>query len=102
MAQFAIRVSAVRERVKARQIFSWQDLLILMACKTGSQKVASLAAEIGAPKPAITRAIDALEQQAPKPLLRRRVDTDDKRSPWIELTPAGLKFVESLLVELPD
>ncbi len=94
MARF-INLDSIRAKVRARQLFSWQELLILEACREEHRKVAWLANDLGIPKPSVTRSIDNMEAQG---LLRRNDDARDLRSPWIELTPAGRKFLGSFVV----
>ena len=93
-----IKLDEVRARVKARQIFSLQDLLLLLECRDQDRKVGDLSTAIGMPKPAVTRGIKSLESQ-PQPFLSRREDLDDRRSPWIRITPAGKKFLAKLIIE---
>ena len=95
-----VRLDEIRARVKARQVFSLQDLLLLVECSKGPVKVGDLTATIGAPKPSITRGIQAMERQG-TPFLTREDDQDDRRSPWIKITPAGKRFLAKLLVEVP-
>jgi DNA-binding MarR family transcriptional regulator len=97
----AVRIDAVRKRVKARQVFTWQDLLVLLECRVERRKVAYLTTEIGVPKPSVSRVISSMED-LPQPLLKRIEDPDDRRSPWVEITAAGKRFLEGLLLELPD
>ena len=92
----SIKISAIKNRVQVGQDISWRSLLILLECKDGQKKVAGLADALGIPKPSVTRAIDRLEGMI-DPFLSRTHDENDRRSPWIGVTPAGKKFLKTLL-----
>ncbi len=96
---FAITTDTIADQIKKGIELDLRGLLVMLKCQKDKQKVAQLAATISVPKPSVTRAIDRLEQ-ANKPLLAREIDPDDRRSPWIVLTPAGKRFLKDILIEL--
>ena len=94
----SISIEALKKRVKAGQDISLRCVLVMIECRGDRQKVANLTTLIGIPKPSITRAIDRLEK-IDTPFLRRQPDTEDRRSPWIVMTPEGKRFLNSILSE---
>lgn len=64
----------------------------------GTNTIRGLAAEIGCPKPSITRAIDRLEEEG---YAARKDDQADRRSVLVDLTPKGRKSLAFLASERP-
>ena len=98
---FALRLDAALNRATLGQHFTIREIAVLVRCLPGSQKVASIARALKAPKPSITRAIDRFAS-LPDPFLTRTADMDDRRSPWVTLTPAGVQFLRELLVDFTE
>lgn len=74
------------------------QLAVLLICneEEGPHTVRGLAARLGVAKPAITRAVDRLEEFD---LARRAEDRRDRRSVLIVATPAGQSFLAGLYAE---
>lgn len=72
-----------------------RQLAVMLICylEDGPQTVRGLAARLNVAKPAITRALDRLEQFE---LAHRRQDPRDRRSIVVARTPEGHAFLESL------
>ena len=72
-----------------------RQLAVMLSCslEDGPQTVRGLAARLNVAKPAITRALDRLEQFE---LAHRRQDPRDRRSIVVARTPEGHAFLESL------
>ena len=72
-----------------------RQLAVMLICylEDGPHTVRGLAARLEAAKPAITRALDRLEQFD---LAHRRQDPRDRRSIIVARTPEGQSFMESL------
>lgn len=68
-------------------------ILLIVAVEGGPQTVRGLAARLRLPKPAVSRALDRLEEVG---LTRRVPDPADRRSVHILLTPKGQSFLENL------
>lgn len=69
-----------------------QAVLMSVALMPGPHTVRGLAEHLGVAKPAITRALDALERLS---FIRRLPDDSDLRSIFIERTPAGMTYLRS-------
>jgi DNA-binding MarR family transcriptional regulator len=85
-------VSLVRREgpdLTARQL----AVMLISYLEDGPQTVRGLAARLNVAKPAITRALDRLEQFD---LAHRRQDPRDRRSIVVARTPEGHAFLESL------
>jgi DNA-binding MarR family transcriptional regulator len=78
---------------------SARQLAVLLICylEDGMQTVRGLAARLAAPKPAITRALDRLEEFN---FTQRRKDPRDRRSIVVDRTPIGFAYVEALQVRM--
>lgn len=78
-----------------------RQLAVMLICylEDGPQTVRGLAARLNVAKPAITRALDRLEQFD---LAHRRQDPRDRRSIVVARTPEGHSFLESLRGMLED
>ena len=98
---FALRLDVALKRAAVGQVFTIREIAVLVECLPGSQKVADIASALNAPKPSISRAIDRFAYQ-PEPFLTRSADMDDRRSPWVTLTPAGVRFLHELLVNFAE
>ena len=74
---------------------SARQLAVLLICylEEGLQAARGLAARLAAPKPAITRALDRLEEFD---LTQRRKDPRDRRSIVVARTPMGVAYIEGL------
>ena len=91
-------VSLVRKEgpdLTARQL----AVLLISYLEDGPHTVRGLAARLEVAKPAITRALDRLEQFD---LAHRRQDPRDRRSIVVARTPEGQSFLESLRGMLDD
>lgn len=69
-----------------------QAVLMSVALTPGPHTVRGLAEHLGVAKPAITRALDALERLD---FIRRIPDDSDLRSIFIERTPAGMTYLRA-------
>ncbi|MEQ9314253.1 MAG: MarR family transcriptional regulator [Henriciella sp.] len=69
-----------------------QAIFMTVALQPGPHTVRGLAAEMNLAKPAVTRAIDALEKLG---YVRRRKDENDLRSIFIERTVEGMAWLRS-------
>ncbi len=69
-----------------------QAVLMSVALMPGPHTVRGLAEHLGIAKPAITRALDALERLN---FIRRLPDDSDLRSIFIERTPDGMTYLRS-------
>jgi len=69
-----------------------QAVLMSVALMPGPHTVRGLAEHLGVAKPAITRALDALERLN---FIRRLPDDSDLRSIFIERTPDGMGYLRS-------
>ncbi|MGB3627702.1 MAG: MarR family transcriptional regulator [Henriciella sp.] len=67
-----------------------QAIFMTIALQPGPHTVRGLAADMNLAKPAVTRAIDALEKQG---FVRRRKDENDLRSVFIERTVDGMAWL---------
>lgn len=67
-----------------------QAIFMTVALQAGPHTVRGLAANLNLAKPAITRAIDALEKSG---FVRRRKDENDLRSVFIERTVEGMDWL---------
>jgi DNA-binding MarR family transcriptional regulator len=78
-----------------------RQLAVMLICylEDGPQTVRGLAARLNVAKPAITRALDRLEQFD---LAHRRQDPRDRRSIVVARTPEGHAFLETLQGMLED
>jgi len=78
-----------------------RQLAVMLICylEDGPQTVRGLAARLQVAKPAITRALDRLEQFD---LAHRRQDPRDRRSIVVARTPQGQTFLTSLRAILED
>jgi DNA-binding MarR family transcriptional regulator len=78
-----------------------RQLAVMLICylEDGPHTVRGLAARLDVAKPAITRALDRLEQFD---LAHRRQDPRDRRSIVVARTPEGQSFLESLRGMLED
>lgn len=78
-----------------------RQLAVMLICylEDGPHTVRGLAARLEVAKPAITRALDRLEQFD---LAHRRQDPRDRRSIVVARTPEGQSFLESLRGMLED
>ncbi|MHA6287498.1 MarR family transcriptional regulator [Maricaulis sp. CAU 1757] len=65
-------------------------LLLAIFMRPGPHAVRDLALDLGLPKPAVTRALDALERQG---LVRRKRDRADKRDVSVHRTVKGAVFL---------
>jgi DNA-binding MarR family transcriptional regulator len=77
-------------------------LLLVVGREGGLHTVRGLAARLGVSKPVVTRALNSLTAYD---MVARRVDERDRRSVFIDLTPAGEEFLgafEALLVDDSD
>ncbi len=68
---------------------SVRQLSVMMACVKKKQTVRGLAAALGISRPAVTRAVDKLEEAG---LMERTRDTTDNRSVDLTLTKSGVQF----------
>lgn len=71
-----------------------RQLCVLLECRGAPRTVRSLAESINISKPAITRAVDKLQELG---YLERREDPDDRRSVLISLRKPGMTFTTSLV-----
>jgi DNA-binding MarR family transcriptional regulator len=69
-----------------------QAVLMSVALMPGPHTVRGLAEHLGVAKPAITRALDALERLN---FIRRLPDDSDLRSIFIERTPDGMAYLRA-------
>ena len=69
-----------------------QAVLMSVALMPGPHTVRGLAEHLGVAKPAITRALDALERMN---FIRRLPDDSDLRSIFIERTPDGMAYLRA-------
>jgi DNA-binding MarR family transcriptional regulator len=74
---------------------SMRQLGVFLTCylEVEAQTVRGLAAKLGIHKPAVTRALDRLEEFD---LTRRKPDPRDRRSVLIQRTATGMKFLREL------
>jgi DNA-binding MarR family transcriptional regulator len=70
-----------------------RQLVILLECREKPCTVRGLAETLNVPKPAITRALNRVEELG---LVARRDDPDDRRSILVGLTPKGSRFTRIL------
>jgi DNA-binding MarR family transcriptional regulator len=70
-----------------------RQLVILLQCRVKASTVRGMAEVMNVPKPAITRAVDRLQELG---LVERRDDPDDRRSILVWLTDRGWKFTNVL------
>lgn len=69
-----------------------QAVLMTIALAPGPHTVRGLAEHLGVAKPAITRALDALERLG---FIRRLPDDTDLRSIFVERTPEGMGYLRA-------
>ncbi|OYW84673.1 MAG: MarR family transcriptional regulator [Hyphomonas sp. 32-62-5] len=69
-----------------------QAVLMTIALTPGPHTVRGLAEHLGIAKPAVTRALDALERLD---FIRRLPDDTDLRSIFVERTPAGMSYLRA-------
>lgn len=69
-----------------------QAILMTIALAPGPHTVRGLAEHLGVAKPAITRALDALERLG---FIRRLPDDTDLRSIFVERTPEGMGYLRA-------
>ncbi|MBY9065383.1 MarR family transcriptional regulator [Hyphomonas sp. WL0036] len=69
-----------------------QAVLMTIALAPGPHTVRGLAEHLGIAKPAITRALDALERLG---FIRRLPDDTDLRSIFVERTPEGMGYLRA-------
>jgi DNA-binding MarR family transcriptional regulator len=74
-------------------------LLLVVGREGGLHTVRGLAARLGVSKPVVTRALNSLTAFD---MVARRVDERDRRSVFIDLTPAGEVFLVAFEVLLGD
>jgi DNA-binding MarR family transcriptional regulator len=73
---------------------------IISSAPAHQRTVRAMAAAMDVPKPVITRTADLLEEIG---FARRRADTEDRRSIFLDVTPAGRAFAaRHLVVEMPE
>jgi DNA-binding MarR family transcriptional regulator len=74
-------------------------LLLVVGREGGLHTVRGLAARLGVSKPVVTRALNSLTGLG---LVLRRIDEHDRRSVFINLTPAGETFLADFEALLAD
>jgi DNA-binding MarR family transcriptional regulator len=74
-------------------------LLLVVGREGGLHTVRGLAARLGVSKPVVTRALNSLTGLD---LVLRRIDERDRRSVFIDLTPAGEAFLADFEALLAD
>ena len=88
----------VMDMAKKHPMMGWRQVAVAIlaheAPRDAPQTVRGMAAVLDINKPAVTRALDALEDAG---FYQRRRDPADKRSVLVSQTAAGRKFVERLL-----
>jgi DNA-binding MarR family transcriptional regulator len=73
--------------------------ILLAVVRGGSVRIADLAAAEGINPTMLSRAISSLVDGG---LIERMSDTDDRRSAWVQPTPAGVKLAERMRRERTD
>lgn len=88
------RLTAIA-RAEALDSLTLRQIALLLECylTPGPHRVRDLAARLGVPKPAISRALDRLTE---KELLRRKLDPKDRRDVLVHRTLAGAVFLSEL------
>lgn len=76
-----------------------QAILFTVVLSAGPHTVRGLAAHLNVTKPAVTRAVDALEKAA---LVRRVRDQQDLRNVFIERTPQGTAMLSGFAALVGD
>ena len=71
----------------------WRMKLTVALCAIEPQTVRGIAAVLGVPKPAVSRAVASAEKAG---LVRKGEDPESRRSILVNITPAGRKMVERL------
>jgi DNA-binding MarR family transcriptional regulator len=74
-------------------------LLLVVGLEGGLHTVRGLAARLDVSKPVVTRALNSLSAID---LVKRRVDERDRRSVFVDLTPAGEVFLAEFAALLVD
>lgn len=85
--------------IRQQSDLTMRQLGVLMQCAEGMQTVRSMASAFGISKPAITRAIDKLDDLG---LVRRAIDKKDRRSVNISITAKGVIFLRKLYKEMEN
>lgn len=85
--------------IRQQSDLTTRQLGVLMQCAEGMQTARGMAAYFGISKPAITRAIDKLDDLG---LVRRAIDKKDRRSVNISITAKGVIFLRKLHREMED
>lgn len=91
----------VMDMVKGYPEMTWRQagvaILVYESPKDAPQTVRGMAATLNVSKPAVTRALNRLEQDETLKFVVRKRDPQDARSVLVTMTAAGRKFVERLL-----
>ena len=86
-------LAAARNRAATNMTVRQLAVMHVVATRPAPHTVRGLAAELNVSKPAITRALDALEADK---LASRTTDPEDRRSVLVSLTAAGTKLLKGL------
>ncbi len=68
-------------------------------CESRPIRVADIIEEMGAPAPAVSRGLRALEERG---LITRRVDENDRRNTFVELTAEGHRLSNEIEIIMED
>ncbi len=85
-----VMADAVRDESPDLSMRQWA-ILLTVYLQPGPHTVRALSRELNVPKPAISRALDALSILG---LVRRARDADDRRIVLVQKTPEGAIFVD--------